>query len=150
MLRILTPCVLLTMLAGCGGSTNEALVSGTITVNGKPAPGLHVSFQPIGSKDNPNPGRGSTGQTDAKGRYTLRIDGQRDGAVVAEHRVAISTVLKGEGAKFDPETGTPDGWVPPTKERIPAEYNDYTTLRFTVPAAGTDKADFDLKIKGYR
>ncbi len=140
--------ILLAVLAlvGCGG-TKEVPVSGTIYMDGKPLPHAHVQFQPIGTKENPNPGRGSYGPTDENGRYTLRIDGQRDGAVVGKHRVAVSTILEGEGANFDPETGSPDGAVVVGREKIPARYNDQTTLTFEVPSSGTDKADFQLTSK---
>ncbi len=131
--------------AGCGRS-NEAPVSGTVYMDGKPLPGVHVVFQPLGTKDNPNPGRGSTGQTDENGRYTLRIDGERDGAVVGKHRVAIATVMPGEGANFDPETGSPDGApAQAPEERISERYNEKTILTFDVPKGGTDKADFRLE-----
>jgi hypothetical protein len=114
-------------------------------MDGNPLPNVHVQFQPIGTKENPNPGRGSYGATDAEGKYRLRIDGERDGAVVAKHRVAISTILPGEGVNFDPETGSPDGAPPGGRERIPARYNDQTELTFDVPASGTVQADFQLK-----
>ncbi len=139
--------LLVVLLSGCGGPSNEAPVSGTVSINGKPTPGLWVVFQPLGTKDNPNPGRGSTAKTDENGRYVLRIDGVRNGAVVGEHRVAIATVVE-EGKNVNPETGSPDGEQPAvkTKERIPDRFNDRTTLRFVVPKGGTDKADFDLDI----
>ena len=99
----------------------------------------------MGSRDNPNPGRGSHGVTDDKGRYTLRIDGQRTGAVVGKHRVAVATVLEGEG-KFNRETGSPDDAPVQGKERIPARYNDKTTLTCDVPRGGTNSADFHLTV----
>jgi hypothetical protein len=132
-------------LTGCGGGIEEGPVSGTIYMDGKPLANVHVQFQPLGTKENPNPGRGSHGVTDESGRYTLRIDGVRDGAVVGKHRVAVCAVLAGEGKNFNPETGSPDGEIPPGgREFIPARYNDQTELTFDVPAGGTDKADFQL------
>src|SRR5688500_5040150 len=101
----LIPLVLL--VAGCGPAGPKiAPVSGTVYMDGKPLPNVGIAFQPIGSADNPNPGRGSTGVTDASGRFTLKIDGEIDGAVVARHRVCISSMQK---TAIDPETGSEDG-----------------------------------------
>lgn len=150
-MRLLAGLVGLTMLlglAGCGDSGPPiAPVSGTVYVNGQPKGGLHVVFQPMGSRENPNPGRGSTGKTDENGRYELRYDGtERKGAVVGKHRVAIATAEADAGDRFDPETGSPDGEMPAPKETIPAKYNDRTELTFEVPKEGTDKADFKLDV----
>lgn len=145
---LLVSCLL--ALAGCNKGEHEVVpVSGVIYVDGKPQPGLHVVFQPVGSKDNPEPGRGSHGITDASGKYTLTYDGTRPGAVVGNHRVAIATVLEGEGQNYNEETGSPDGEVPTRGrgEMIPVQYNDQTTLSFDVPSSGTEQADFRLYIR---
>lgn len=137
--------------AGCGGGPKVVPVSGVVYVDGKPKAGLHVVFQPIGSQANPNPGRGSHGITDGNGKYTLTYDGTAPGAVVAKHKVAIATVLAGEGKNVDPETGSADGVpVKGGREIIPSKYNDQTILTFDVPAGGTDKADFQLEISPKR
>lgn len=139
---------LLVVAAGCDKGPKVAPVSGTVYVNGKPKAGLHVTFQPLGSESNPNPGRGSHAITDAEGRYSLKYDGADPGAVVGKHRVAISTVLEGEGENYDPETGSPDGEpVKGGSETIPPKYNDETELTFDVPPGGTDKADFKLEFE---
>jgi hypothetical protein len=135
---------ILFLLAGCSNDIPIAPVSGTVFLNGKPLPHAHVVFQPVGTRENPNPGRGSYGATDERGRFTLKYDGgSRTGAVVGRHTVAIATILEGEGT-FDPETGSPDGEPVEGKERIPARYNDKTILTFDVPPGGTDKAEFRL------
>jgi hypothetical protein len=141
-------CGLLMIAAGCGGGVQVVPVSGTVYLDGKPKAGLHVTFQPLGSKATPNPGRGSHGITDADGKYTLTYDGTRPGAVVGEHKVAICTVLEGEGENVDPETGSADGTpVKGGQEIIPVKYNDRTILTFDVPRGGTDKANFELSSK---
>lgn len=141
---------LLALVAGCGDGTKVVPVSGTVYVDGKPKAGLHVNFQPMATKDNINPGRGSHGITDAEGKYVLKYDGtDREGAVVGKHRVAISTVMPGEGQNFDPETGSPDG-VPQkgAVETIPIKYNDKTELTIDVPTGGKKDADFRLDVGG--
>jgi hypothetical protein len=140
------------LAAGCGSEDYKlAPVSGTVSMNGKPLPNCHVLFQPIGTKDHPNPGPGSYGATDAHGRFTLNAHTvDKPGAVVGKHRVAISTIKNKRGADnlpegFQPETGTPDERVrTKTREPVPDRYNDKTTLVFTVPPEGTDNAEFKL------
>lgn len=130
------------VLAGCSKDKPKVVpVSGTVYMDGQPLANVDVAFQPIGSKENPNPGRGSTGRTDEHGHFTLMIDGEIDGAVVARHRVCISSVQKTE---FNPETGSPDG-ERVEREIIPPEYNFQSTLEFEVTKDGTDKADFHLE-----
>lgn len=138
------------LLAGCGGGGPKlARVSGVVTLDGKPYPNAVVSFQPIGGKDNENPGAGSMAVTDASGRYVLRYDGRVEGAVVGRHRVRIST-LPGKGVtKEVPDTGSPDGEVLPKGAKpdmdyddFPSSWNEKSDHTFDVPPSGTDQADF--------
>src|SRR5688500_10797777 len=73
---------LLAAVAGCSGNDNYAPVSGVVKINGKPYPNAVVSFQPIGTKENANPGRGSSAYTDENGRFVLKCDGKINGALV--------------------------------------------------------------------
>jgi hypothetical protein len=136
--------------AGCGGGLNYAKVSGVVYLDNKPQPGLYVTFQPMGTKDNPNPGRGSYGKTDENGRYTLMRQDGTPGAVVGKHRVRINAAPPDRG-KSTSETGTPDGdpkagrvKAPKPSVSIPARYGENSTLEFTVEKGGTDQADFRL------
>lgn len=133
------------LVAGCGGDPKYAAVSGRVLVDGKPREGLVVMFQPIGSKENPNPGKGSAGRTDADGRFTLSVDDSTSGAVIGQHKVAIFTPLSENELRSDPEIGSDDGAPPGPKETIPPKYNDMTELTFTVPPEGSDQANFDLQ-----
>jgi hypothetical protein len=130
-------------LAGCGGP-RIAPVSGVVLLDGKAYPNAVVSFQPIGSEANPNPGRGSTGITDEQGRFTLTYDGSQNGAVVGMHRVRIFTKFGVKAPKSDKTESDPDEKVPAGGERIPAEWNELSTKEFEVPSGGTDKADFAI------
>lgn len=127
----------LPVLVGCGGdSFTVKPVSGRVTLNGKPYAKGVVAFQPIGDKENPNPGPGSTAYTDSDGRFTLQINPQTPGAVVGTHRVQFWTQMSVASAN---DEGT--GW----REPIPARYNMESNESFVVPAEGTDQANFDLK-----
>lgn len=128
------------LLSGCGGPGYEvATVSGRITLDQKPIEGLHVSFQPQAtSKEDPNPGLGSFGLTDADGRYRLQlVELTTPGAVVGGHQVRFC--LREEREDLD-DAGRPMG------KRLPPRYSD-GSITFTVPAEGTDQANFDLLSK---
>jgi hypothetical protein len=139
---------------GCGGDGPKmSEVSGVVTINGKPYPNAVVSFQPLGTKENPNPGRGSSGYTDESGRFTLKTDEGRTGAVVGKHRVRIMT--KGNNVEtYDPTTGSPDGDLAnpgkATIDPILPEWNSMSTKEFEVPAGGTKDANFDIKNPKYK
>ena len=132
---------LLLAVAGCGDA-NFVPVSGVVTFDGKPYGKAAVSFQPVGDKDNPNPGRGSSAYTDENGRFSLFSD-DNDGAVVGKHVVRITTRAEMIG---EPGVGSPDGG-PAFRDPIPLEGRD-PGKEFVVPPGGTDQANFDIKKKG--
>jgi hypothetical protein len=85
------------------------------------------------------PGTASYPFTDADGRYeSVSIDRGRRGAVVGPDLVRVQTARSGDAND-------------PRKVRriklLAARYNDETTLKFDVPAEGTDLADFELSWK---
>jgi len=126
------------MVVGCGGSGGKvAPVTGTVTLDGKPLANALVAFQPMATPGKPNAGMGSTGITDANGKYTLKtVDTDRSGAVVAKHSVMIT---------MKPESSDLDVPRPPQKALLPAKYNHQSELQFDVQPGGTDAANFDLK-----
>ena len=77
--------VLLATLIGCGPSGPPlGRVSGTVTMDGQPASGVTVNFQPAEG------GRGSSATTDATGKYDLVFSPSSMGALVGEHTVSIT------------------------------------------------------------
>jgi hypothetical protein len=130
-------CVLGLGASGCGGS-KIATVSGIVTLDGKPLANATVSFQPISSGKDVNPGLGSLGRTDDYGRYKLAIVGEgTGGALVGKHRVEISRHVKDA---TDPQSDRIYG----VKSLIPAIYNTKSELTFEVPSGGTTEANFEL------
>jgi len=120
-------------------------VSGVISLDGKPYGQAAISFQPIGSAENPNPGRGSSAYTDDNGKFVL-ISDEHDGAVVGKHLVRITT--RGRKLEGDPGVGSADGaQVMRPVEPIPAEWHSESQKEFEVPPGGTDKADFQITSK---
>ena len=75
-LRLLAAGGLLAAVVGCSGGPKFAPVSGVVTLDGKPYPKAVVSFQPVGTEGNPNPGRGSSAYTDENGRFVLMGDNE--------------------------------------------------------------------------
>ena len=129
--------VIFLVAAGCNADHQVAPVSGQVKLNGKPLANADVHFQPIGSKNNPNPGPGSHGRTDAMGNYTLRIDDKQSGALVGKHWVMIYA--------FEPAGSKSDAGSPGLKDKIPMRYNEKSNLTCDVPKAGRTDADFELK-----
>jgi hypothetical protein len=124
---------------GCGAD-NIAPVSGRITIDGEPAPNVRVTFQPMGSTDNPEPGAGSYGFTDDDGRYELKMVGSnRSGAIIGKHHVQ----LKSSNGPSDEFPNAP----PKPAKMIPKEYNKESKLEFDVPKGGSKTADWDVKTR---
>ncbi len=74
-------------MVGCGGGYSGppvGSVSGTVTINGKPAPDVVVEFTPTDG------GRGSSGTTDESGQYQLIYTSNKLGAQVGKHTVKVS------------------------------------------------------------
>jgi len=127
--------IALPLAAGCSSGA-IAPVSGRVTMNGQPLANVHVSFQPIASGSDHNPGGGSYAFTDVDGRFTLRlVDGDTPGAVVGKHRVEITPRNTDDDADRRGK-GAPKG--------VPDRYNRNTELTFEVKRGGTDNADFPL------
>jgi len=108
-------------------------VSGMITFDGQPLANAQIVFTP----------GGEYGVTDANGKYQLRINSKRTGALPGEKVVRIWTTMRGDG--YDELMGNN---VYPTKETIPVEYNRASTLTRTVEPSKSQTFDFELKSGG--
>ena len=137
---------------GCGGSEKVVSVSGTVTHNGQPVPGLVVSFVPEAATKTGV----STGETDDHGKYELTVakTGSR-GAVVGTHKVWVSLprepfvepVDKEELAKMKKQkkTATPAAARPPADlAEILKKYGNLDKSPLTVEVKGG--APIDLKL----
>jgi hypothetical protein len=103
------------LAAGCGGSTLSP-VEGTLKMNGKPLANVQVEFLPEAN------GPRSTGVTDQEGRYRLRTDDQRTGALVATHRVVLTDLQIFDDSSPAPgEKGKRD-ILPVRPSRLPPRY----------------------------
>jgi hypothetical protein len=108
------------LVSGCdsGGPTLGG-VTGTVVLDGTPVENAFVVFTPDG------PGRPSTTKTDAAGRFTLRFDQSKSGALVGTHRVTVSTASITDDDRSIPE-------------RIPQKYNKRGSIEVTVNAGRND------------
>jgi hypothetical protein len=89
------------VLLGCGGDNRVAVlpVSGTITVEGKPAEGAIVTFSVPGQT------LISVGKTDATGKFQLTTYRANDGAIEGEN---VVTVRMSSELPIDPNTAPAD------------------------------------------
>lgn len=132
-------------MAGCGGGVRTVPVEGTVTVDGAPVEKVAVSFTPIGGQGTAGPG--SSGVTDAQGRFSLRTIGDRrvTGAVPGKHRVTLSERAWPEG--YDPYADpslTPEqlaAKLAQVRFKLPLEARN-GSLTFEVPPGGTSEAHF--------
>jgi hypothetical protein len=126
-------CVLLTSVAGCGPSGPPLQpVSGTLTIDGKPATNVQISFMPT------DPSRPvASGNCDAAGRYELTSGAaDRKGAVAGAYKVVLSQLeslsAEEEAARYASGSGGPPR---PPKPPFPSEYRDASTTPKQVDVA---------------
>lgn len=129
-------------LIGCGGDDFKpelGLVSGSVTLNGAPAPDLNVTFEPQGEVGKKSVvGTSSTAITDAQGKYELKYGGSgAKGAVVGKHVVRIESAAGG---------GPAGGATGAALVAIPENYNTKSTLNAAVVAGNNPPANFELQV----
>jgi hypothetical protein len=132
-------------VTGCGGGDYKpelGLVTGTVTISGKPAPDLIVTFEPQQNKDGGKAssivGGVSTATTNAEGKFDLQYKGtSTKGAVVGPHLVRIQSAAGG---------GPAGGASAAAIIQIPPQYNSQTKLKADVTAGKNEPMEFDLPI----
>lgn len=107
---------------GCGPAMGD--VSGTVTMDGKPAAGVQVEFAAVGE------GASAMGFTDEQGNYVLKFPGRVDGAPPGDYIVRLTGVERESGPGL----------------AIPEKYNVASDLKRTV-AAGANDLDFEITSK---
>jgi hypothetical protein len=116
--------LLLTALAGCGGSKPDVgLVHGRVTLDGQALPNTSIVFSASGHSP-------SGGKTDKDGNYELIYRRGIMGAAIGTNRV---TILE-------------DTLVTHKPQRVPARYNQESELERDVKP-GDNVIDFDLTTK---
>jgi hypothetical protein len=141
---LLTACFL--SGSGCGGNSDRVVsVTGTVTHNGQPVPGIVVSFVP-----NAATATGvSTGQTDDNGKYELKVAKTgSSGAVVGTHKVWVSRprepfVEPGDKDKPKRDNATPARPAADLTE-ILKKYGNLEKTPLTVEVKGGEPIDLKL------
>jgi hypothetical protein len=123
----------LALAAGCGPGPGTGEVSGTVMVDGQPAPpGSSITFVPADGKSP------TAGALIENGKYTTRVPvGPAKVQVRAPKTVAKPKAGKQAGPGADADL---------VEESLPAKYNDNTTLTYDVKP-GTNTKDWDLKTR---
>lgn len=122
-------CLALTA-AGCSDS-NEAVVTGTVLVNGEPVKSGYIEFHPAD-------GRGSvTGGPIVDGNYSANAT---IGTVIVKIRAPRGTGVTRRAYELDPNSTVTEL----TEESLPTKYNDESELRLEIKA-GENKQDYPLK-----
>lgn len=132
---ILVAAALPFVCAGCGPRGVGATCTGTVTIDGKPAPaGVRVDFQPQGPQGSP-----SMGITDATGKYDLMFTAARQGVMPGECLVRVTVVR-------EMVQGVPT--VPDALKAvvIPDHYGQRSKLRRTVKP-GPNQIDIEIDTK---
>ena len=129
------------LVAGCGGSSGMAPVSGSVTYKGKPVAKANVSFTPVEGT-----GRAAAGFTDDSGRYTLGTLTASDGARAGKYRAAVIA----RGPDRPPKAGETGSGMPgemmPGDPVIPTKYFQAETSGLTFEVKrGSNRFDIELK-----
>jgi len=136
------------VLFGCGQDVPPATVEGTLRMNGKPVDNCLITFLPESAPEAVGPH--STGVTDQRGYYRLRLPDQREGAVLGWHRVVVQDLSVSTGVRrrdhgtIDQETA--EGAPPPIRQsRVPPSYGtaQTTPLREEIKT-GSQVIDFTI------
>ncbi len=127
------------MLIGCGGSDDGPKlvpVSGVVSLDGKPLPGVGVSFQPDAAKGNKSV-LVPSGTANAEGKYEL-VAAAKNGAEVGWYKVVIVPATPAPMGGEMPQVGPPPFNV---------KYTAPTTTDLSIEVkAGATAGAYDLKL----
>lgn len=132
-------------LTGCSGKTGTKLVpvSGTVTVDGKPAEGVAVTLW------GQSRGEGRSmpfAQSDSAGKLIFKVSPTESGAPVGQYTALFEKMTMPDGSSV------PEGQAPAdvgAVNQIPEIYNAPSTSpeSVTIPEGGTGSLSFDLKTR---
>ena len=127
-------------LIGCSreGQVPRTIVSGKITLRGKPVTGAMVQFVPTGKA-----GEAGSARTDEGGRYELMSAKGAAGVVPGDYKVVLSRMVGPDGKDLPPDVSPYSAGGKETMPRIYSSAED-TILITVVPPAPTASIDFPL------
>lgn len=123
-------------LVGCGrvDGPQVADVSGTVTLDGQPLPGVNIQFAPDGPGGSP-----SFGGTNQNGQYRLLFSPTKAGAMLGKHRVEIT-------ARETPRDEDGELLLNVKQVKLPKKYTKPGALTAEVQP-GSNVINFDLLSK---
>ena len=160
--RKLTLCIVVLTIAGCGKSYPS--VSGKVTIEGQPAPGVSILFVPVSTEENPFPGPYAEAVTASDGTFTMITRDGDKGATPGTNVVEFYSAgameldfLKSEALRMEAEvkgdTNHPEYQAfQDLNIRIRSleelasggKMKPSCSTEFAVPETGTDSANFEL------
>lgn len=105
-----------TLLVGCNSSRDGSVVAveGVVTFEGKPVPGMRISFQP-------DEGRASAGVTSEDGSFEMFLTRDKKGVQVGLHQVRLNWSPKDEESPLTPEDPVVEDVLAYFEEKGPLE-----------------------------
>lgn len=143
--RLLGWFMLLSLVAtGCSGlkgspPMNDS-VEGTIKLEGIPVAGVTLQFVPEGEERLP----ASNALTDEQGRFKLRCDNKKPGAVIGKHHVTIM-VPRGDARTGDPQAGGDTAAAARKIPEVPAAYRQAAKTPLIVDVTA-DQHNYELTL----
>ncbi len=126
------------LFCSCSKATNTVKVhrvSGVLTVKGVPAPSFLIHFTP-------EKGRPSTGASDAKGAFEMRLERDRAGVVPSQHKVWIEYKPSSPAEEMKIREGNS-----PLSAELQEALKKYGSAETTPYRVTVDKDQKDLAIK---
>lgn len=126
------------MLTGCGSDDGPKLVpvSGQVTLDGKPVPGVGVSFRPDASKGNKSVYE-PAGTANVEGKYEL-VAAAKNGAEVGWYKVVVAPASPAPTGGEMPQVGPPP---------FNAKYTAVTTTDLSIEVKeGAGSGAYELKL----
>jgi hypothetical protein len=143
--RVVLPLMLFSVIVpGCFGEPSRYAASGTVTIEGAPAPYVRVTFRPL----SPDSLAGGSGSTDQAGKFTIGENGKNSGLPSGEYKVTFSQTYVDGKPTLAGGGGKKEETVPSEKEVVEDDYRDplKTPITAKITSAGNNFT-FDIKVK---
>ena len=133
---------LIVAIVGCGADSKMRPVTGEVMYKGKPVADAKVMFM------SPASARTASGQTSAAGQFALTTFEDKDGAVIGEHKVAVSIYTDEAVSKMSlsDQEALGMGTYKSKPGAVPSRYAAFSTSGLTavVEADGKNHFRFEL------
>ncbi len=134
--------LILMAIVGCGADSNMRPVTGEVLFKGKPVADAKVMFM------SPSSARTSSGQTNAAGQFALTTFEDKDGAVIGEHKVAVSIYTDAAVSKMSlaDQEALGLGLYKSKPGAVPARYASFASSGLTAAVEANGKNHFRFEL----